>query len=187
MPPSVLYQQALDDCTAHHLRSKTFAGNFVRVHARDIKAMIDRNGCKTLLDYGCGKGKQYEGTHYKYGHKSLADFWGVEVTKYDPAWAPFAQEPSGKYDMVVCTSTLCWIPRKDIPWVVDRLYRLAAKALYVSEKIDAVGKTVVRDPGAMPVGWSADMWRDALRREHNIEVMLATRDGATQIITRQKL
>jgi hypothetical protein len=187
MRPSQAYLDALEDSKAHHLRSKTFAGDLVLVHARNIKDLIDRNGCRTLLDYGCGKGKQYGEPQRKLGYKTLEEFWGVEVTKYDPAWGPFAADPVGKFDIVICTHTLGSIPQTDMGWVVDRLYGYARKALYVAEIIGPVKKRVFRRPEAMAIGWTPEQWLLALHRRHYLDAVLATRDASTEEITLQKL
>jgi hypothetical protein len=192
--PSAEYLRALEECTRHHATSKTFSGKFLRPHAPFIKEIIDRLGCTSILDYGCGKGEQY--TWVSHGGEAsipegmtLEQYWGVVVTRYDPAYPPFAEEPVGQFDLVICTHTLGSIPIKDLPWVVDRLYGYARKALYVAEKIGEVHKRVISQPEGFPRGWDHAAWRRVLRRETGIEVTLSTRAkvGDEAVVTREVL
>jgi hypothetical protein len=178
--PSADYARALEECKRHHATSKTFSGKFLRPHAPFIKEIIDRLGCQSVLDYGCGKGEQY--TWISHGGDAsipegmtLEQYWGVPVTRYDPAYPPFAAEPMGQFDLVLCTHTLGSIPTKDLPWVVDRLHSLAGKALYVAEKIGEVRKQVISQPEGFPRGWTHADWKRALQRETELEVTLSTR------------
>ena len=171
--PSKEYLAALEASKEIH-KGKQFTGKFLRPHAPFIKEIIDRLGCKTVLDYGCGKGQQYEWVIPSTG-QTIEQFWGVSVTKYDPACKIFAKEPEGKFDLVICTQTLGTIPVADLPWVIDRLYGLANKALYVSERIGPPRK-VLGDNALRPSEWSAKEWEDALKRKNPVEATLATRE-----------
>ncbi|MER9768890.1 class I SAM-dependent methyltransferase [Mesorhizobium sp. M0189] len=184
MKPSNEYFAALEDSKRHHAVHKTYSGKFLRPHAPFIKEIIDRLGCTSILDYGCGKGSQYDWRNADDTGSipvgmTIEEFWGVPVTKYDPAYPPFAAEPVGEFDMVICTHVLGSIPVIDLPWVVDRLYLLSNKALYIAEKIAPVKKKVFQRPDLHPFGWTATRWATALKREKNIEVILSVREKST--------
>src|SRR3990167_3018625 len=98
--PSNEYLAALEDSKKIH-KGKLFTGLFLRSHAPFIKEIIDRLGCRTALDYGCGKGRHYQWVMPKHG-TTLEQYWGLKVEKYDPAYLPFAKEPTGKFDIVIC-------------------------------------------------------------------------------------
>lgn len=170
--PSPAYHAALEASKVIH-KGKQFTGKFLRPHAPFIKEIIDRLGCRTVLDYGCGKGLQYEWVIPSTG-QIIEQFWGVTVTKYDPAWPPFATEPSGKFDLVICTQVLGAIPIDDRSWVIDRLYSLSGKALYVSERLGEARK-IVGDNHLRGHDWTAEDWAEALTRDVEIETTLATR------------
>jgi hypothetical protein len=170
MPPSNAYFAALEDSKRIH-EGKSFTGKFLRPHAIFIKEIIDRLGCKTVLDYGCGKGQQYEWVIPSTG-QTIEQFWGVPVTKYDPAYPPFVKEPEGKFDLVICTQTLRTIPLEDRGWVIDRLYSHAAKALYISERLGFARKS----SGEAGAAWERADWIAAIARDSRLEVILATRE-----------
>lgn len=93
----------------HASSDDMFAGMSLMPHIHRIKRLIDQTGAKTILDYGCGKGKQYERPIQvgKEEYPNLEAYWGVEVWKYDPAHPPFSHDFSDQtYDGVICTDVL---------------------------------------------------------------------------------
>jgi hypothetical protein len=170
--PSASYVTALEASKKIH-KGKAFTGKFLRPHAPFIKEIIDRLGCRTVLDFGCGKGQQYEWVIPSTG-QTIEEFWGVTVTKYDPAYAPFATEPEGTFDLVICTQVLGAIPVIDRPWVIDRLHGLSTRAIYVSERLGEARKEV-GDNDLRAAHWTPDDWKQALHRNREREVTLATR------------
>lgn len=185
--PSGLYLQCLGEARRHHLSSKTYSGKFLRPHAPFIKEIIDRLGCRSILDYGCGKGSQYQWVSHGEDAsipkgETLESFWGVPVTKFDPAWPPFAVEPAPgqTFDLVICTHALGSIPKSDLLWAIRELYDRANKAVYIAEKLGPVRKQVFSDPDRMPRGWSHFTWGTLLAAARQpqhaaLEIRLATR------------
>lgn len=183
--PTQAYNDCLADCRRHHESSKTFSGKLLRPHAPFIKEIIDRLGCKSVLDYGCGKGEQYRwvshgGTASIPGGMTIEEYWGVPVIKYDPAYGPYAAKPEGQFDLVVCTHTLGSIPLQDLKWVIDEMYGYAKKALYVAEKIGPIKKNVLSRRYVCAVDWQVEDWRKALKRDSRIECTLAARHKTDQ-------
>lgn len=188
------YYRALAEATTHHAASKTYSGKFLRPHAPFIKEIIDRLGCKSVLDYGCGKGAQYSWVSHGEDASipkgmTIEEYWGVPVAKFDPAYPPFAAEPVGPYDLVLCTHTLGAIPRSDLSMVIGRLYALATKAVYAAEKIGPVKKKVYSQEILRPLGYQRGHWERELRAvaiPPDLEVTLATRERTAEgaIVTR---
>lgn len=165
--PSPKYFEALKLTQHHHdTQNKTFSGQFTWKNRKRIKTIIDRLGVTSILDYGCGKGKQYDtAINRDKDGKSITEFWGITPTMYDPGVRKYAAEPVGKFDLVICVQVLASIPRGDLPWVIDRLYGFANKAIYVSERLVAphkpIYKTIKND---MPHSMTRDEWMALLRR-----------------------
>ena len=159
--PSPAYAQGLAEATAHHARSKTYSGKFLRPHKPFLLSLIAEHGITSALDYGCGKGAQYDWIDPDDG-QTLERAFGFEVTKFDPAFPPFAAEPEGVFDLVLCTHTLGSIPIADQDWVFDRLFGFATKVVYVAEKLGPGKKQVFSDPAAFPQDWTRDQWLAAL-------------------------
>lgn len=175
------YDVALAQATQHHMTSKTYSGKFLRPHALIIKRLIDQTGARHVLDYGCGKGAQYEwvshgGTASIPEGMTIQQFWDVQVFRYDPAFPPLATiSPEefitariggiSRFDITLVTHVLGSIPINDlVGWVLPRLANLTEHAVYIAEKIGAVGKQVFADStdmwlqSTMP-RWEAPYWR----------------------------
>lgn len=155
--PSAAYDQAVAEATRHHARSKTFSGKFLRPHKPFLLSLIAEKGIASALDYGVGKGAQYTWIDPDDG-QTLEQAFGFEVAKYDPCYPPYAAEPVGTFDLVLCTHTLGSIPVADQAWVIDRLYSFATKAVYIAEKLGPIRKEVFSDPGAFPRDWTRNDW-----------------------------
>lgn len=161
--PSALYRQALAEAKAHHATAKTYSGRFLRPHKPYLSGLIKGLGIRTALDIGAGKGRQYTWIDPADG-LTLEQAWRVRVTKYDPAWAPFAAEPKGQFDLVICTHTLGSIPIEDHHWFIPRLIGFATKAVYIAEKIGPIKKGVHGDREGFATGWTRGEWVAQIRR-----------------------
>ncbi len=160
------YYAALKRTQRHHQakQGKTFSGRFTWKQRHRIKTLIDRFAAASLLDYGCGWGKQHTERDEQTG-QSLAEYWGVEPVKYDPGVPHFQAEPKGKFDLVLCVQVLGSIPTGDLPAIIDRLYAHATKAIFVVERLGAVRKQIFDDmEEAMPHGQSMKWWLEMLAR-----------------------
>ena len=96
-----------------------------------------RYGAKTLLDYGAGKGMQYQPMQIiaeGIGEwPSIQTFWGVdEIYCYDPAYTPFNQLPNKKFDGVISTDVLEHCPEEDIPWILDEIFGYATRFVFAN-------------------------------------------------------
>lgn len=92
----------------------------------DIKEMLERFECKTLLDYGCGHGTQY--SQFK-----LHEYWNLDdYYPYDPGVKEFQTKPSQKYDAVINTDVLEHIPEDYVYDVIADIFEHANKFVYFS-------------------------------------------------------
>lgn len=185
--PSRRYFEALELTRNFHATQKTFTGRFLLHYVRELKQVIDELGCKTLLDYGCGKGRQWNEPMEENG-PMLADLLGVTSTLYDPGWPAYEKEPTGKFDIVVCTQVLGSIPIADLPWAVDRLHSFATKAVFVGERLGKVKKLIhIHMRKEMPHEWTHDQWAAVLKRPDDLKVYLKTRNGLPDEGTRYEV
>jgi hypothetical protein len=116
---------------------QTFPGQSLPPQAGRIKRLIDATGAKSLLDYGSGKGLQYQpmrvnlpdGMHCD----SIQAFWGVtDIRCFDPAYLPFSALPVGTFDGVVSTDVLEHCPEDDIPWIIDEIFSYATRFVFAN-------------------------------------------------------
>lgn len=160
--PSRAHSLAVAEGAGHHQGSKTYSGSLMRPHVPYLERLILRLQVRSALDYGCGKGEQYLWRDPEEGSRTVEERFGFDVTKYDPCWPPFAAEPEGRFDLVICTHTISLIPIQDLKWAIRRLYGFATKAVFIAEKIGERKKGEVVDPRTRAIGWTAAQWLDQL-------------------------
>lgn len=144
--PSARYLQLLEQYKSLHTHGvehlgcapeDTFPGFSLFSQATHIKALIDRTGAETILDYGSGKGKQYEPRAITIPNQgkwpSILEYWDItEVTCYDPNYPLYQALPTGTFDGVVCTDVLEHCPEEDIPWIVEEIFSYATEFVYLN-------------------------------------------------------
>ena len=140
--------------------NKSWAGYDVVKYQKLIKDLVDRYGAKTILDYGCGKGQQYQeplpygmmpGEHIPEDQWQTFDqYLGASVYCYDPCVEKFETPPptDAKFDAVICTQVLNSIPDDDMPWVRNILEQHATKFCFIGLNFqrEAKGKKTMYDP-----------------------------------------
>jgi hypothetical protein len=192
--PTVAHKLAVEEGARHHAESKTYSGSLMRPHVPYLSEMISRLGVRSALDYGCGKGEQYRWRDPHHANQTVEERWGFTVTKYDPCYPPYAAEPKGKFDLVVCTHTISLIPLVDLDWALGRLFGFASKAVFIAEKIGSGKrkKGEIADPTERAIGWTVNQWLDRIApfadERPDLETVFSSREklGGATITTRHR-
>jgi hypothetical protein len=116
---------------------ETYPGISMLPHAKRIKELIDKTGARTVLDYGCGKGYQYDLPRVMIPGvgecDGVIDYWDIDdVRCYDPCVARFSRLPEGKSDGVISTDVLEHCAEDDIPWIVAEMFSFANLFVFAS-------------------------------------------------------
>ena len=149
--------------------TKTFDGRSLRKETGRIKNLIQLTGARTILDYGSGKGVQYnpkpiviEGQGEWDG---VIDFWGVdEVTCYDPAFPPYSTLPKGTFDGVISTDVLEHCPEEDIEWILREIFSYADRFVYLAIACFPAAKQLPNGENAHCTIRPPDWWQAMLDR-----------------------
>lgn len=107
-------------------RRGEFPGWAIRPFVGEIAALVQKHGATSLLDYGCGEGKQYsvELVHLAWG--------GLMPSLYDPGSEGRSWPPIGIYGGVICTDVAEHVPEEEVPAFCAALGRHAGSFLFVS-------------------------------------------------------
>jgi hypothetical protein len=190
--PSEKYETLLKEYIEMHQSSdKMFNGKSLLKFANVIQHVLRENNCKTLLDYGSGKGQLYTDEYKKISDElpaPLPQYWGLEeYTLYDPAFEEYSTLPYGGYDAVVSTDVLEHVPEEDLGWVVEEILDYSKKIVFLNISCMEAVKTFkdgsnVHVSVFNPVTWAkfiADKLSNVKRK--NITVYLYTdyRDSDT--------
>jgi hypothetical protein len=106
-------------------RAGKFPGYSIEPYIPKITRLVRESGAKTLLDYGCGAGKQYT-------EKRWHEAWGIMPALYDPAVAAFSYPRFSQFDGVICTDVLEHVPEDELDAVICDLARLSRMWCFIS-------------------------------------------------------
>lgn len=134
-----------------------FPGRSCLPYAWEINRMVREFRCRTLLDYGCGRGLQYS-------EERVQDWWGVMPTLYDPAVPEFAAKPSGPFDGVLCTDVLEHIFEDDLRATLTEIYGLARYAVFFSICCRAARRSLPNGMNCHVTIRREAWWRETLKR-----------------------
>ncbi len=177
---------------------KTFAGDVLPYHATRIKRLIDGTGASSILDYGSGKGKQYESAFVTVDGRRfdcIQDYWDVDFVQcYDPSYAPFSVLPDGTFGGVVCTDVLEHCPEEDMSWIVEEMFARAERFVFANVACYPARKHLPNGENAhctiKPPQWWRDLVRGISARHPGVEweIWIRTREdlpgGPTYVETR---
>lgn len=172
---------------------ETFPGKSLSPQLGRIKRLIDRTQAQVILDYGSGKGKQYEPRLIKddSGNQwpSVIDFWDVdEIVCYDPCYPPFSALPKGTFDGVISTDVLEHCPEADIPWIVEEIFSYATRFAFANVACYPASKRLPNGENAhctiKPVEWWSDLIQDIAANHSPIvwEVWIQSRPNGTKLV-----
>jgi len=121
-------------------QNKSWDGKDTFSYHRQIRDVSQLYNCKTLLDYGCGKGHQWTASTAFWPDTTVMKFKDylniTSVTKYDPCVTEFAVDPlEQKYDLVICNQVLTYIPDEDLEWIKQRLMAFTGVACFIGMHI----------------------------------------------------
>jgi hypothetical protein len=107
-------------------RLDMFPGYSIGPYLSNIAKLVTESGAQTLLDYGCGAGRQYT-------EKRWHDAWGgIMPTLYDPAVPEFSYCRFSQFDGVICTDVLEHVPENELGDVIHDLVRCSRLWCFVS-------------------------------------------------------
>jgi hypothetical protein len=114
----------IDQYKLMHEHPRRYRGSMPKLFITEIGELVHTHKCSSLLDYGSGKGRQYDEqlAHEKWG--------GPRPICYDPGWPPLATKPTGTFDGVICTDVMEHIPTEDVPMVLEEIIRYANKFVF---------------------------------------------------------
>lgn len=144
----------------HAMHEKGYPGNSFRRNGWEpVTELIFETSPTTLLDYGCGKGKQYH-------DEKLHEPWGIMPTLYDPGFPEHENLPEGPFDGIYSTDVMEHIPEQVIPSVFEWIFSNATKFVYLGICTRLALARLPNGENAHCTVKSHEWWADKIR-EHN--------------------
>ena len=113
----------VDQYKQYHNIRKSYGDSYRHQH-KIICGLVKQTESKTLLDYGCGKGKQYT-------EKNLHKAWGFMPDLYDPAIEEFSALPDKMYEGIYSTDVMEHIPEEVLPEVFEYIFTHSSKFVFL--------------------------------------------------------
>lgn len=157
----------------------TFPGQSLPPQAKRIKGLIDANKARRILDYGSGKGMQYQARDITLPDvpgkwPSIQAYWAVDAIHcFDPSYAPFSELPRGAFDGVISTDVLEHCPEEDVPWIIDEIFSYARKFVFMNVACYPAKKRLPTGENAhctiKPKEWWAGIIQDTARKHPDVK------------------
>ena len=135
MKPSQDYYDLIDSYKKLHEQEGKFKGISLIPLVPTLMKIVKDNDCKTLLDYGCGKGLPYDKERCKEVdlRNPIQELCSLEsFDLYDPAYEKYAKLPDKKYDIVVCTDVLEHVAEQDMDYVLTQILSRSKKIVFLN-------------------------------------------------------
>jgi len=120
----------------HKASDGMFNGRSLLKFVDIIKAYLEANECKSILDYGCGKGILYSDNYDDLTNEidsPLHKHWNLDDYElFDPAYEEHSKLPVHKKDAVICTDVLEHVAEDDLDWVVTEIFSYAKKIVFLN-------------------------------------------------------
>jgi hypothetical protein len=147
----------------------TFPGLSLPPQAGRVKRLIARTGSQSILDYGAGKGRQYDVRNFKADdgqvYESIQDYWDVDYVQcYDPSYEPFSKLPASRFDGVISTDVLEHCPEDDLEWIVGEIFGFADRFVFANVACYPARKRLPTGENAHCTIRPPDWWETLVRK-----------------------
>jgi SAM-dependent methyltransferase len=117
-----MYESLIEATKFHASNQEHWVGEALAEYKHNIYEIIKNNNIKTILDYGCGKAKFHS---ILFNNKKIPGSpLGIDITKYDPAIAQYANKPTGTYDLVLCIDVMEHVQEDKVDEVLKDIFQL---------------------------------------------------------------
>ena len=144
-----------------------YCGDMLFYWLGDICKLIDLTEAKSLLDFGCGRGKQYAG----WGDLDAQTHLGMMPALYDPGVEQFEKMPKGKFDGVYSTDVMEHIPEEELPESLELIFSKATKFVYLAICTSPSMATLPNGENAHCTLEDIDWWKEIVNRYRPTDIL----------------
>ncbi len=139
--PSKKYFKLIKDYKEIHTKGtknkspkETYNGLSTINFAEIIKKIINKNECKTLFDYGSGKGDRYFNKSFLNNkeYPPLSEYWNINPTLFDPGVPYPIPNSKESFDITISIDVLEHIPEEDLAWVIREIFEFSKNIVFIN-------------------------------------------------------
>lgn len=112
----------------YHKDDSKYSGDSLPKEVKYIKALVEEYNANDVLDYGCGKGRQYTELH----RNRSFNIDDNNIHLYDPAVEELSKFPERTFSGVVCTDVLEHVPKEALDITLGKIFSLAEDFVYLA-------------------------------------------------------
>ena len=143
-----------------------YTGDMLFPNLEYIVKLIELTQAKSLLDFGCGKGKQYSGWGELTAHITL----GMMPALYDPGVKEFEKMPDGKFDGVYSTDVMEHIPKEELPETLELIFSKANKFVFLAICTQPAIQLLPNGENAHCTLERIDWWKEIVSKYRTTEI-----------------
>jgi len=170
MAVSEYYNESVKRGAQFQAENKSWDGKDAWRYNRPIKDVVVKHQCKTLLDYGCGKGTQWSQSTCFWPstiEQTFKQYLELDsVYRYDPCLPEVNVLPPAdqKFDIVICTQVLTYVPDDDLQWVKELLMSHTSKACFIGlHNIQPKGKKQIHESKYFTANRTEEWYREQFK------------------------
>lgn len=155
-----------------HRKRWVFDGQSLNPHAERIGQLLRETHSTTALDFGCGKGLQYQQHRLHEVHD-----WRLTPSLYDPGVRAFASLPDGPFDAVICTDVLEHVPEVFVDETLHQIFSRSLRLVYLNISTRLAVKKLPNGENAHCTVKAPDWWMNRIQNHVTGQLMEASFQG----------
>jgi len=138
-----------------------------------ILDLMKKTDSKTLLDYGCGQGRQY--SEWNLHKKNNIP----RPTLYDPAIEAFSNRPTESFDGIITTDVFEHIPKEVIPMTLEYIFSHVENFVYIKLATNRAEHRLPNGENAHCTVETYDWWKDKINEFRTDDVLVYLHESQT--------
>ena len=152
--------ESLEEAKKYHIQNQShWTGESLGEYKHQIWDIIHRKNIKTVLDYGCGKASFHK---LLFNNPRTPGAPNIQITGYDPAYPPFSNKPTGKFDLVLCIDVMEHIQEDQIDNVLKDIFTFSDRVFITISCYEAT-QTLLNGKNAHYTIKEPDWWKEKLK------------------------
>jgi len=154
-------------------KTNYYPGVSLSPYVNDISSLVEKTNSKSMLDFGCGGGRQYN-------VEKLHENWGFMPTLYDPAVERYSLKPEGPFDCVISTDVFEHIPEEALIYSLEYIFNIAEKFVFIAISTAKACTILPNGENAHCTVKPLEWWAETINSYNKNKVLCVVKSSKTQ-------